>query len=352
MLLLGVLLPLYGCFPPSANFGYTCKDPDREHVDVNGRPDPCHYRDPVDAGADAQCPEGETVHVPLGWDGPTRLWIGPEDQAPECPHGPAAMSYEGHADLVASSDCDACSCMAPTGSCALPSTLTASTTPCNIPGGSSTSFNAPNPWDGSCDGTIQTPAGAAYSLTIGALTMTGNECAPGVPTSAKVVPAFFKTYARTCEGEEWEPGPISRSLCFSDAEPLPPDFRLCVFHDGERSCPPPANTTFTEQHVFYGGLKDDRQCSECACGPAMGSTCTASISIYKGGDLTCSGPTFAQFPASSEKPACFDIAPPGQALGSKSASLTTYTPGVCQPIGGQHSGEAIGLEPSTFCCRP
>ena len=353
MLLFGVLLPLLSaCEDRFADVGYTCDNPDQDHIGPDGRPDPCHYRDVADAGADAECPEGDVVHVPLGWDGPTRLWFGPEGQAPDCPYGPSSMSYEGHADLVASNDCDACSCGTPTGSCALPSTLTASTTTCGTPGGTSTSFDAPSSWDGSCDGTTHTPAGAAFSLTIGALAMTGDECAPSPPTAAKVVPPSWKTYARTCEGKEWAPGPVWRSVCSSDMEPLPPDFRMCVFHDGEKPCPPPADTTFTEQHIFFAGLQDDRQCSACTCGPAVGSICTATLSIFKGADLTCSGPTFAQNSVSSEGPTCIDIQPPGQALGSKSAGLTTYLPGICQPVGGQHSGDAVGVEPSTFCCRP
>jgi hypothetical protein len=110
---------------------------------------------------------------------------------------------------------------------------------------------------------------------------------------------------------------------------------------------------FTERHIFYQGLKDDRECSACSCGAPMGSACTAAISIYKGGDLTCSGSTVVPgIMISSLGPTCLDIMLPGQALGSKSAGPIAYIPGACPPIGGDASGTAIPTNPSTLCCRP
>jgi hypothetical protein len=347
------LVALAGCVVNQGSVGYTCDNPDVGYVDADGRPDPCHLREPADAGTDVACPDGELVRLPLGWVGPTRLWFGPEDQAPDCPLGPLSISYEGHTDLVASNDCDACSCAPPTGSCALPSKLTASTTTCgDFDAGSKTSFDAPTAWDGGCDNTSQTPTGAANSLTISALTVTDNGCAPNPTTPAKVVDSYWNTYARTCEGNEWKPGPFSQSVCTSGTEPSPSSFQLCIFHDNEKSCPPPEGDMFTEQHVFYGGVKDDRQCSACGCGSAVGSLCLATISIYKDANPTCSGQAHEKIQVGSEGPICLDIAPPGQALGSKSSGPTTYVPGVCQATGGQHSGNAVAIEPSTFCCRP
>jgi hypothetical protein len=50
--------------------------------------------------------------------------------------------------------------------------------------------------------------------------------------------------------------------------------------------------------------------------------------------------------------ACLDIVPSGQALGSKLATAPIYAPGACQVSGGEPTGEALSVEPSTFCCLP
>jgi hypothetical protein len=143
---------------------------------------------------------------------------------------------------------------------------------------------------------------------------------------------------------------LSRSACLP-VEPPPPGFKTCILYDGERACPNdyPGNT-FTEQHIFYQGLKDDRQCSACSCGAPTGSICTAQLSVYEG--ASCSASPLMSNPISSAMPACFDIPIPGQSLGSKSAGPTTYLPGTCLAMGGDGSGTAIPTEPATFCCRP
>ena len=219
-----------------------------------------------------------------------------------------------------------------------------------MPGGATTSFDAPTPWDGSCDSTTQTPSGAAYSLAIDPITMTENGCASGPPVPAKVVSLHWDTFARACD-IGLPMGPVKRSMCLTD-DLLTPGFALCIFHEGDEDCPTDPENVFTEKHVFYNGVQDDRQCSACSCGAPTGSACTATISIYKGNNLTCNPPTFAQIPVSSEGPACLNIQLPGQALGSKSAGPTTYLPGTCPPMGGDASGSAIPTKPDTFCCRP
>ncbi len=279
------------------------------------------------------------------------LWTGPEDQAPECPLGSVSIAYEGRTDLVAPSACEACTCEPSTGFCSLPSTFDVQADVCGPQGKPPISWNAPSPWDGQCDNATQVPSGKAYSLKIGALTITEKGCDPGPTVPAKVVSLHWDTFARGCDVRV-PPGPITRSICLPD-ELVPPGFKLCIFNDGERACPNDMpDNTFTEQHVFYQGVDDNRQCSACSCGSPTGSACTAMLSIYKGNNLTCNGSTFAQIPISSAGPVCTDIALPGQSLGSKSAGPTTYLPGTCQPMGGDGSGSATKIEPATLCCRP
>jgi hypothetical protein len=148
-----------------------------------------------------------------------------------------------------------------------------------------------------------------------------------------------------------EMGSITRSTCLPDS--VPSDFRAwCILQKGENDCPTDPENVFTERHVVYNGVQDDRQCSACSCGAPMGSACTAVLSIYKGADLTCSGLALEQTTISSSSSKCIDIQLPGQALGSKSAGPTTYLPGTCPAMGGDASGSAVATNPVTLCCRP
>lgn len=152
------------------------------------------------------------------------------------------------------------------------------------------------------------------ALTIDALTMMENGCATGPTFPAKVVSLHWDTYARVCD-MAWPPGGTDRSICLLD-DPLPPGFRLCVFHDDEEECPTTTENVFTEQHVFYNGVEDNRQCSACSCGAPARSACTAMISIYK--NANCNS-LLDQKTISSVDETCLDIQLPGQALGSKKA---------------------------------
>lgn len=279
------------------------------------------------------------------------LWFGPPDQVPECPLGPSTISYEGHGDLVAPEVCEVCTCAPPTGSCALPSKLTASTAACNIPGGSSTSFDAPAPWNGSCDSSTQVPSGAAHSLTIDPIKLTETGCASGPPIPAKIVPLHWATLARGCDVGLPE-GRTERSACLPP-DPIEPGFKACIYSEGENDCPydDPSNV-FTEQHIFYQGYDDARHCSDCSCGAPTGSACTAMFSAYNGNDVTCSTQAIGQNQISLVEPLCIDIALLGQGLGSKSAGPATYIPGTCPAMGGEESGSAVKLHPTTLCCRP
>jgi hypothetical protein len=349
-LLSAVLVALAGCAPEFIEGNYNCTNPDKDYVGPDGIPDPCHDQGPVvDAGL--ECPVGKYIHWRAPWLDPMLLWSGPADQVPECPLGSVSIAYEGRTDLVAPPTCEACTCQSPTGSCALPSTLAVQADVCGPQGTPPLYWNAPASWDGLCDGTTQVPTGKAYSVKIDPLTMTENGCAPGPTLPAKVVSLYWNTFARGCD-VVIPKGPTPRSLCLPDG-PVQPGFKLCIFLAGENACPDDTpDSVFTEQHIFYQGVEDNRQCSACDCGSPTGSACTATISIYKGNDLTCNGSTVTQTTISSVGPVCLDIALPGQSLGSKSIDSKVYLPSTCAPIGGDESGSAIKTQPATLCCRP
>ncbi len=330
---------------------YSCLFPDKGHRDALNNPDPCHYNDPdsgTDAGAEPSCETGQFAHWLHAWESPSWVWIGPEDQAPECPQGPTSVSYEGHADLVAPALCEACTCAPPTGSCSLPSTITASDAACGTQG-TTTSFNAPSIWDGSCDSSAQVPGGAAQSLSIDPIVMKENGCASGPPAAAKIVSLHWNTFARGCD-VSLPKSLIERSTCLP-VDPIAPGFKACIFSVSETECPNELEgNVFIEKHTFFHGVQDDRQCSTCTCGAPTGSLCTAQLAVYDG--ASCSGEPLMSNPISSTKAPCFDVAIPGQAFGSKRAEAVTYLPGTCPPEGGVASGTASPTIPVTVCCRP
>lgn len=338
---------------------FDCKNPDHGHLGPDGGPDPCHYDD--DAGADEspppppeepqECADGTCVRWPLPWQPPLWLWVGPYGSEPLCPSGRAGD--DAHAELVAPSGCEPCGCEPSIGSCALPSVLTASTVACDQPGGTLISFDAPASWDGTCDATTQVPLGAT-SLSIAPLSKEEG-CAPSlarVPALVpEAVPYHWNRSARLCHGESWGLCGDARTACIPDDEPsLLAGFRLCIFHEGDLPCPPIDG--WPEKHLFYGGVEDHRQCTECTCGPPMGSMCTAQISSYT--DAACSVPVGPGYTITSAKPQCVEFRAPGQALGSKSATPPTYIPGACQPMGGEpmDGGTAEATNAMTFCCKP
>ena len=302
------------------------------------------------AGGDPEC-SGRCVPIgPLDWFGPGLLWIGHnESEAPECPPSSPVASEFVFNDLNAPNVCGACKCDAPSGSCALPTTMTAASAPCDggAPGVAHTPFNAPEAWDGSCTTESAIPANqkcngvnCVQSLTIAPLTLTEAPCGVSVEPVAAKMPHLWGAVARTCHGS-------TLGACTSPAEgcspPASPGFEQCLTHDGDRECP----AIYPIKHLFYYGLEDTRDCTPCACGAPVGSTCTAQLSVYKDSACSVSG---SMVGISSTSSTCFDVVPSGQALGSKLATAPIYAPGSCQASGGEPIGKGAPAGPTTFCC--
>jgi hypothetical protein len=315
----------------------------------------------VDGGADAGqvCDIGECIKRPSGWDGPLWAWIGPNpaligsEEAPNCPLGDS--DREGYTDLAAPEECAQCSCLPSTGSCELPSKLTASTDICGA-GTPTIPFDAPASWGGTCDATIQVPTGVAKSLTIAPLTVTQESCAVGLdPPAAGVVTPYWKTLARTCVGDDWDECGGPHWYCIDKSQAPFPGARLCVLQSGRslEDC----NADWPEKYVLHQqGIDDERKCTECTCAPPLGSMCTALLSVYEN-SAACSGPAvFNQLPISSTSPGpCFDLSPPGKPMGSKLATSPTYIPGTCEAVPGSFipDGGTLTVTPSfTLCCKP
>jgi len=324
------------------------------HVDSNGDPDPCHYNDPPPV--DDAC-QGECVPLfPFGWEGPALLWTGPmADQPLECPpHAPIA-GFLGYSGLEPSpSACPVCTCEPSTGSCALPTDLTARSAICAGTSALDTSFDAPANWDGSCTAVNAVPQGAmcgnepcVQSLNIEAMTMTESGCTPKTQPVPNAAPGTWKTVGLACRGMEEHVGSCKDpgKICVPTSEPPPPGFTQCLFKEGDVACP----AVYTEKHVFHQGFDDKRTCTPCACGAPDGGTCTALLSVYE--DTACTKLNYMTM-ISSVMSVCGDIAIAGSALGSKSATSVTYSPGACAPSGGESMGDVELVGAATFCCLP
>ncbi len=300
-------------------------------------------------GGGSDCP---AQCVPLGpgeWLGPMLLWVGKEGEAPECPPSAPVQGSPMFAKLNAPNVCGTCECDAPSGSCALPTTLTAASSQCSgdAPGVAHTAFDAPAGWSGDCTAESPIPANqkcngvnCVQSLTIAPLTLTEAPCGVSTTPVASKLPYTWGAVAQSCHG-------LTSGTCAAPSEicapAVLPGFEQCLYQLGDRECP----AAYSAKHVFYHGVEDTRACTPCACGEPFGSTCAAQLSVYK--DSACSALS-STIGISSTSPTCFDVVPSGQALGSKLGTAPVYTPGACQASGGEAIGGAVPEEPATFCC--
>ena len=349
-----MLVAVLGSCAPNYTDLYACSNPDMKHRNADGDLDPCYETQPAAACA------GKCVPVsPAGWSEPLLLWRGARADEPTCPSWAPAFSKRGQADLTWSpTTCLACECAPPTGTCALPAKITASSEDCNILPTSSTLFDPPAGWAGECTQANAIPAGVqcsgspcVESVTIGPLLLTEGGCAPSVPAPLTPPPGpadspTWSTFVLECGtnhgGRCGSPGEI----CAPALPPPPQGFQVCIAALGDHECFDP----YPNRFVSYRSFKDERTCTSCTCGVPTGSVCTGSISIY--GDSACG----AQTPPLvlsvwSNGELCGEMLP-GTGLASKMASPLTYTAGMCQPSGGEPTGSLDLIDPKTYCCRP
>lgn len=354
---------------------YGCNYPIRGRVAHNGKADaccdidpcpghclndPCPEDDDSDAGTDAATPDGGASAcsgacvpiAPLDWQGPVLFSLSPAGTETACPPQAPVIGYQGHDGLKApSTSCGTCSCSASSGTCAPPLTLTASSKPCSGTGAVTSPFDGPAAWDGTCtahDCISQDPSCAhglsAQSLTAAPLVMSEQGCMPSLVVPHNLSTPTWTTAALACRGMATsgfgcsDPGQI----CVPAA--APPDFLMCVYHPADVSCP----DAYPDKHLVYAGFDDQRTCSPCACSEPVGSSCTASLNVFKDG--ACSVPLLSG-PISSSVSSCFDLAPAGLPLGSKTVTALAYTTGTCLPSGGEAAGTVEASGPATFCCQ-
>jgi hypothetical protein len=183
------------------------------------------------------------------------------------------------------------------------------------------------------------------SVTIAPLAI-DDGCAVAPPQAPPVVPPVaWGTLGLVCTSG-------ASGTCASLDETCGPagaaGFQQCVYQSGVADCPTDTGP-YTEQHVFFQDVDDTRGCSACTCGPVVGSSCAAVVSIYSDG--ACRDFVAGDTITPSATAPCLDV-PPGSALGSVSADAGPYVSGTCQASDAGPTGSAQGTMPATFCCVP
>jgi hypothetical protein len=296
------------------------------------------------------------------------LGLAPEDQEPpDCPADAPNDGVIWRTDLAAPpAECASCSCQPPKGSCALPTELAAYYShPAECPAPMGTpfkAFGAPKGWDGTCTTQDAIPgkpmcsgSTCIQSLMIPPVVVTEPPtCEPALPTPTKLEAPHWGHSARICVSTDGGHCLSSKEECGPTASP---GFLTCWSRPGADL---PCYGEWSDRHVVYASnaFKDTRGCAACTCGAPAGSTCVASVSVYKDDCCGCSdpgAPAFLTLPVDSTRSTCGDISPPGSALGSKEATVPVYQPGKCAAFGGEPIGVVTGddsLPDSayTLCC--
>jgi hypothetical protein len=350
---------------------YTCENARPEHTfGPDEIPDPCFYKT-CPACTDARpntdvnvcwsicqqsCEFNGGVCVPTVetlWSDPVVFGLGPHGQPLECPMGLTRDETVYSAHEVNEGVCP-CPCAPPSsGSCELPSMITASTARCYDPNGTSIVFDAPASWDGACTTQDPIPAGAGVkSLSIPPLAMTEGDCSL-VGDGGERAPAslMWQHSTRSCRWDSVDYKNLKCPVGKQCAPPIvrPSVFTHCIVHDGEKICPtayPVRVLGYEEEYAI-----DERMCEPCDCsGKPTESKCTAQVSVYQ--DAVCStAPVISGLVDSNTSKCLGDLDSPG--LLSKAASSLTYTPGVCKEssklkMGGQITASYDKMV--TYCC--
>jgi hypothetical protein len=322
--------------------------------------------DAGDAGKSSAICSEPCTPVPDGWSSMQAVWLGPVNDAPFYSnfHDEKTLPrFIGRADLTADpAECDVCSCGESSGKCTdLPSSIEVHAAICGAMG-TSLPFNGPANWTGTCTNVNAIPAGQKCPAGSSTLCAQSVAVAPlGAPVDESCAPFSepLPVARARVNGPEWKtaaigydvPGCDVGTSCMPSID-LPKGFRSCIYQHGDHECPA---SWSGDRRVVYEvtadkrGFIDARDCTPCACGAPSGSGCAAHVQTFEDG--ACSK-LIADIPIASFFGAqCTNIAP-GIPIGSKSISALMYSPGVCEPIGGEPIGE-VKPDPEqavTFCC--
>jgi hypothetical protein len=324
----------------------------------NPAPDAGDTPKPDASACNTPCDGTCIPRAPMPFAGPVLLARTEVGEEPTCPVGTTKVLSTHYADLdVPPLACPGCACDAPTGTCTLPTKITASSVLSSQMNDAAiqTDFSAPNGWDGSCTNENAIPAGAlcngipcVHSLQTAPLTMKQGDCSARTkPAPRPAAPPSWKTAATLCQLAACSGAPGEDGLCLSKTVPAAIGWETCVIATGADAV---CATPYPKKHVVYERFADGRTCAGCQCSPPSGGQCASLLTVY--GTSDCSGTTTLGLLIGSEtdRPSYWSDLLPGLALGSKKMSTPIYTPGTCDPSGGGELGEVAAEGALTLCC--
>ena len=150
-----------------------------------------------------------------------------------------------------------------------------------------------------------------------------------------IAEARFETTVTLCEGAQ-DVGGCGEQLCVQ-APAQPYDDALCIWRVGEHPCP----AGYPEPRTTFGGLQDDRGCTECGCTPPAGG-CSGTVTLRN--DDQCGGQLGSG--TISANGTCSASVGVVRAATWNQGALTAS----CEETGGEATGAAQGIDPVTMCC--
>lgn len=317
---------------------------------------------------DPQCTDYVCApEVPAGWTGYVALSDGPSGTDPGCPSAYPTTLSTGNNGLNAPPAACTCSCSAPQwGGCAALDTMVITTgdAACGQATFCSGAMSVPAGWNGSCHNPSYFPGGLLtcgpnanmtcdantgqpcnVSVTASAIAAVNGSCTPsGVTTDKPDVE--WASFGRACTGVATTgKGCNVGQTCLPRLEP-PFVSGVCIAMDGDNACPPGA---FTQKHVFYGGVMDDRACTDdCTCGTPSGGTCPSNVTIYSSSAQGTCQSALGTFAAGT----CMNVAGNPNLAGRTATAPGAPSGGMCLGSGGTPTGTATTTNPTTFCCIP
>lgn len=283
------------------------------------------------AGLGMRCVEP----APAEWMGPFARWEGPHGEPSfACSEPFDALLTEAFSDVIA----PAAECMCMCGSLTGASCGGGQMTPYMMSGCGGIGLMAANPTDG-CNSAPGGGWSADGSFRFTAPTVQGGTCA--VDSDQRTLPASFARRHVACAAEPNTLDCTGGRQCVPTADdPYYAD--LCIWQEGDVPCP--QGTQYSERMVVHRQIEDGRDCQACSCEPPDG-TCTGS-SLVLNADYDCMGASAGSVPPGG----CVDGSGDGFVRGliydSGELPSDACTPSTPVPI-----GQAVAVQPVTFCCE-
>ncbi len=338
-----LLWSVTGCFADAPTAGSSADDPS---TSTSGEPS-AQTQSSADSGTGsgsepADCPPQFVcaAAVPAGWQGPATRFTGVSAPLPQCPDDyPFDEISAGSGPSAAAVTCSSCTCSEPTG--------------VECQGPAIELFNADT-----CesqpivrqleDHLVCTPLPGIFTAIEGLI----SEPILPIPGSGACTPdggdidapdTSWDQRLRICGGAPTAGG------CEDDGACVPaPDSSLapglCIFTDDDVACP---DGPYSQRNLFFQGLDDSRECTECTCGAPTQTICFADIDMYND-DACRSWRTAVQQVAPN---VCYDISVfNGGHPGSARLDVFDTEGGSCIANGGVPVGAVVPIDPVTVCC--